>query len=64
MGEHLSVAFEYIEDVDRQHKWGIAPVAAGSLFIIEELRKAFFPRLYTLGKWQPLRSASKKQPGQ
>jgi len=34
--------------------WGIAFLAGGGLFIIEETRKALFPRLFSLGKWQPL----------
>jgi Ca2+-transporting ATPase len=34
-------------------KWGIAFLAGGSLFVIEEARKALFPRLFSLGKWQP-----------
>jgi len=36
-------------------KWGIAILAGGSLFIIEELRKVFFSKLFTLGKWRPLK---------
>jgi len=35
-------------------KWGIAILAGGSLFTIEETRKALFPRLFSLGKWRPL----------
>ena len=35
-------------------RWGIALLAGGSLFVVEELRKLLFPRLFTLGKWQPL----------
>ncbi len=35
-------------------KWGIAVLAGGSLFIIEETRKFLFPRLFSLGKWRPL----------
>lgn len=35
--------------------WGIALGAAGGLFLIEEMRKLLFPRLFSLGKWQPLR---------
>jgi Ca2+-transporting ATPase len=35
-------------------RWGIAVLAGGSLFVIEETRKALFPRLFTLGKWQPV----------
>ena len=34
--------------------WGIAILAGGSLFAIEEIRKVLFPRLFTLGKWRPL----------
>ncbi len=33
--------------------WGIAILAGGSLFVVEELRKLLFPRLFHLGKWQP-----------
>jgi Ca2+-transporting ATPase len=33
--------------------WGIAVLAGGSLFVIEETRKTLFPKLFTLGKWQP-----------
>ena len=36
-------------------KWGIALLAGGSLFAIEETRKVLFPRLFTLGKWRPLK---------
>ena len=35
-------------------QWGIALAAGASLFAIEELRKVFFPRLFSLGKWQPV----------
>lgn len=35
-------------------KWGIAVLAGGSLFAVEEIRKALFPRLFSLGKWRPL----------
>ncbi|MCJ7605138.1 MAG: HAD-IC family P-type ATPase, partial [Dehalococcoidales bacterium] len=35
--------------------WGIVLIAGGSLFIIEETRKALFPRLFGLGKWRPVR---------
>jgi len=34
-------------------QWGIAVVAGGSLFTVEELRKRFFPRLFSRGKWRP-----------
>jgi P-type Ca2+ transporter type 2C len=36
-------------------RWGIALLAGGSLFIVEEIRKTFFPGLFSLGKWLPLR---------
>ncbi len=39
-------------------KWGIALLAGGSLFVIEETRKALFPRLFSLGKWRPARITS------
>ena len=35
-------------------KWGIAILAGGSLFVIEETRKVLLPRLFTIGKWKPL----------
>jgi len=38
-------------------KWGIAILAGGSLFVVEEMRKVLFPRLFTLGKWRPLKQA-------
>jgi Ca2+-transporting ATPase len=34
-------------------KWGIAVLAGGSLFAVDEIRKALFPRLFSLGKWKP-----------
>jgi Ca2+-transporting ATPase len=34
--------------------WGIAFLAGFSLFIIEESRKFFFPKLFARGKWQPV----------
>jgi len=39
-------------------KWGIAILAGGSLFVIEEIRKVLFPRLFTLGKWRPLKQVA------
>ncbi len=36
-------------------RWGIALGAAACLFFIEEIRKLLFPRLFSLGKYQPLR---------
>lgn len=43
-------------------KWGIVLLAGGSLFVIEETRKVFFPRLFTLGKWRPLKEATVWKP--
>ncbi len=34
--------------------WGITLLAGGSLFVVEATRKALFPRLFNLGKWQPV----------
>lgn len=42
-------------------KWGIALVAGASLFIIEETRKALFPRLFSLGKWRPIQEADRQR---
>ncbi|MBN1161889.1 MAG: HAD-IC family P-type ATPase [Dehalococcoidales bacterium] len=47
----LQTAFQTVPlGIDR---WGIIILAGGSLFVIEELRKVFFPRLFSRGKWQP-----------
>jgi Ca2+-transporting ATPase len=35
-------------------QWGIALGAAGSLFVVEELRKVLSPRLFSWGKWKPV----------
>nr|RPJ63817.1 MAG: hypothetical protein EHM12_01360 [Dehalococcoidia bacterium] len=35
-------------------KWGIAILAGGSMFVIEETRKVVFPKLFSPGKWRPL----------
>ncbi len=35
-------------------RWGIAVIGGASLFVIEEARKGIFPRLFSLGKWQPV----------
>ena len=49
----MQVAFDTVPiGIDR---WGIVVLAGGSLFIIEELRKTFFPRLFSIGKWRPVR---------
>ncbi|OGO43779.1 MAG: hypothetical protein A2Z05_04400 [Chloroflexi bacterium RBG_16_60_22] len=36
-------------------RWGIAVLAGGSLFVIEETRKALFPKLFGLGKFRPVK---------
>ncbi|MBN1367850.1 MAG: HAD-IC family P-type ATPase [Dehalococcoidales bacterium] len=35
-------------------EWGIAVLAGGSLFLLEEIRKHFFPKLFSFGKWEPV----------
>jgi hypothetical protein len=42
-------------------RWAIIVGAGGSLFIIEELRKTLFPRLFSLGKWQPVENGWLRQ---
>ncbi len=37
--------------------WIIVVAAAGGLFIIEEIRKAIFPGLYRIGKYNPVKTA-------
>jgi Ca2+-transporting ATPase len=39
-------------------KWAIVLLAGGSLFVIEETRKRFFPRLFSLGRWRPWKEAN------
>jgi hypothetical protein len=34
-------------------EWGIIFLAGASLFVLEEIRKWLFPRLFSLGKWRP-----------
>ena len=47
----LQKAFQTVPlGIDR---WGVIILAGGSLFVIEELRKILFPRLFSRGKWQP-----------
>jgi Ca2+-transporting ATPase len=54
----LQAAFRTVPlSIDR---WGIVLLAGGALFIIEEARKALFPRLFNLGKWMPLRGAARR----
>jgi Ca2+-transporting ATPase len=35
-------------------QWGIVIGIAASVFVIEELRKVIFPRLFSWGKWKPV----------
>ncbi len=35
--------------------WGIVVLAAGGLFALEEIRKAAFPKLYSFGKYKPIK---------
>ena len=39
--------------------WDIILIAGGLLFTVEELRKVFFPRLFSWGKWRPINEESK-----
>jgi len=39
-------------------KWGIVLLASGALFAVEEIRKALFPGLFTLGRWKPLKETN------
>ncbi len=49
----LQVAFHTVPlSIDR---WGIILLSGGSLFVIEETRKALFPRVFSFGKWRPLK---------
>jgi len=49
----LQTAFQTVPlGVDR---WGIVLLAGGCLFVIEEVRKALFPRIFSLGKWRPVK---------
>jgi len=34
--------------------WGITILAGGGLFLVVEARKVLFPKLFNLGKWQPV----------
>jgi Ca2+-transporting ATPase len=53
----LQVAFHTVPlGVDR---WGVVLMAAGSLFVIEEMRKTLFPRIFSFGKWRPLKFRGK-----
>jgi len=48
----MQVAFGTVPIGARE--WGVAIAAGASLFAVEELRKVFLPRLFSLGKWQPV----------
>jgi Ca2+-transporting ATPase len=37
-------------------RWGVILLSGGSLFIIEEVRKLLFPKLFSRGKWQPVKN--------
>ncbi len=54
----LQIAFSTVPL--RIDQWGIALAAGGSLFAVEEIRKALFPRLFSFGKWRPL--SERRQP--
>jgi Ca2+-transporting ATPase len=41
-------------------QWGIALLAGGGLFVVEETRKYFFPKLFSRGKWQPVQKAGNR----
>ena len=59
----LQIAVVYVPFLQRAfqtvplgvERWGIAILAGGGLFVIEETRKALFPELFTLGKWRPVK---------
>ncbi len=40
--------------------WGVTLLAGGSLFLVETARKTLFPRLFNLGKWQPISRAKNR----
>lgn len=48
----LQVAFHTVPIGIKE--WSIALIAGVSLFVIEESRKALVPRLFGIGKWQPV----------
>jgi len=37
-------------------EWGIALIPGISIFILETIRKILFPRLFSLGKWKPVKA--------
>jgi Ca2+-transporting ATPase len=42
-------------------RWAVILLAGGSLFAIEETRKALFPKLFSFGKWQPVKRKLEKE---
>ena len=50
----LQVAFKTFPLTLRD--WGIVVLAAGGLFALEEIRKYLFPKLYSFGKYGPIKS--------
>jgi len=49
----LQVAFSTVPlGID---KWGVALLGGVSLFAVDEIRKVIFPRLFSFGKWRPLK---------
>jgi Ca2+-transporting ATPase len=36
-------------------QWGIVLIAGAALFVIEEVRKIVFPRLFNMGKFMPFK---------
>jgi Ca2+-transporting ATPase len=40
--------------------WGIVVASAGGLFVIEEIRKTFFPGLYSIGKYRPAKTGGQR----
>jgi Ca2+-transporting ATPase len=44
-------------------RWGIVLLGGGSLFVIEEARKALFPRLFSSGKWRPRKNNGEQPSG-
>ncbi len=51
----LQVAFKTVPLSLRD--WGIVVAASGGLFALEEIRKATLPKLYSFGKYKPVKSA-------
>jgi Ca2+-transporting ATPase len=41
-------------------RWAIIILAGSSLFVIEETRKALFPRIFSFGKWRPVKEKARQ----